>query len=501
MTSCLLGIDIGLSVTKAIVCDLTGRELSVGESAGSYSIPRPYWVERNMMEVWEDCKIAVRKALKGADVSGREILAVGIAGHGDGLYLVDENNDPVRPAILSLDGRAGDIVEDWHRSGVLERALTLTGKRPFAASPATLISWIREHEPENLERVRWALSCKDWIKLKLTGEVSTDPTDASASFTDVSTQGYSDAAFRLFALEDVWNKVPSVIGSTEVAGEVTPEAARVTGLASGTPVVSGLHDVDSSALGVGSVRPGQLCVVAGTWSVNEVVSTEPVRDPRWECRNFVEPDSWMNMAISPTSTTNLEWFVRQFCAPEVEKAEARGVSPYAFVSEEVRTVMEGESQVFFHPFLYGAPGTSVASAGFIGLRGWHTRGHLLRALCEGIVFNHKTHVDALRSTFSTYEVRLTGGAVRSGLLRQMFADVLGTRIKVANARESGARGAALCAGIGMGVYGSVSEAVERVVAVEHVLDPNPERRARLTGAYETYSALIEALAPMWPDLK
>lgn len=501
MSPYLFGIDVGLSVTKAVLCDLSGRELGVGESRGIYSTPRSHWVERDMMDIWADCRIAVRKALKTADVPAREILCIGISGHGDGLYLVDDEGDPIRPAILSLDSRADDVLMRWDGAGVMSNALSQTGKRPFAASPATLVSWIREHEPENLERARWILSCKDWIKLKLTGEASTDPTDASASFTDVNTQNYSRAAFQLFGLEEFRDKAPPIVGSTEVAGRVTREAAKQTGLVPGTPVVSGLHDVDFSAIGAGSVQPGQLCVVVGTWGVNEVISKEPVLDPRWECRNFVDPGSWMHMATSPSSVINLEWFIRQLCATDVENAEAQGLSPYAFVTEEIQEVMEEKSQVFYPPFIYGRPESSAASAGFIGLRGWHTRGHLLRAIYEGIVFNHKTHVDALRSTFLTHEVRITGGGMRSEFLRQMFADVLGTRVCVANTEESGTRGAVICAGVGAGVYASLNEAIRQLVAIDNVYEPDFERHGKLAEAYATYTALVEALEYIWPALE
>lgn len=439
---CLLGIDVGLSGTKALVCDENGGELGMGESRGSYGFPRPGWVERDAREIWEGCLEAVRIAIKNAGIPGRDIVAVGVAGHGDGLYLVDARGEPVRPAILSLDGRAREILGRWEASGVSERALPLTGQRPFAASPATLLSWVQEHEPAHLEESRWALFCKDWIKLKLTGEASTDPTEASASFTDVATQGYSEAAFELYGLEEVRGKLPPVVGCAEVAGTVTREAAGATGLLAGTPVVSGLHDVDASALGVGSVLPGGLCIVSGTWSVNGVVSTRPAVDPRWQCRNFVEPGLWMNMATSPAATANLEWFIRQLCPAEVEAAGREGRSPFEFANEEVRAVISEESEALYAPFLYGTLQDASATAGFFGLRGWHTRGHLLRALFEGVVFNHKTHVDALRDVFPVSEVRLTGGGTRSGLWRQMFADVLGVEVGVANTEESGAKGAA-----------------------------------------------------------
>lgn len=501
MSPYLLGIDIGLSTTKAVVYDLEGRELGFGECRSSYDMPRPRWVERDMYGVWEDCRRAVGDALKHANVAGGEILAVGLAGHGDGLYLVDEKGGPVRPAILSLDSRAHEFLERWKESGMMDEALPLTGQRPFAASPAAVISWIRECEPESLERSRWALSCKDWIKLKLTGEVSTEPTEASASFTDVNSQTYSDSAFRLYGLEEIREKMPPIAGCAEVAGEVSRSAADVTGLVPGTPVVSGMHDVDSSALGTGSVRPGQLCVVSGTWSVNEVVSTEPVIDPRWQCRNFAEPGLWMNMAASPASATNLEWFVRTLCVPEFEQSGDWEVSPFAFASEEVEGVLEEKSRVFYHPFLYGTPQESVATAGFFGVRGWHNRGHLLRAIFEGVVFNHKMHVDALRSALQISEVRLTGGGIRSDLWRQMFADTLDMPVNITNCVESGARGAALCAGVGVGVYDSMGGAVRRAVRIIHTHEPDPKRHRMLSAAYETYTALLDAVATVWPNLE
>jgi L-xylulokinase len=203
------------------------------------------------------------------------------------------------------------------------------------------------------------------------------------------------------------------------------------------------------------------------------------------------------MATSPASATNLEWFVRRLCALEVEEAERQGRSPFEFVGEEVEAVLGEKSRVFYHPFLHGSPRRSDATAGFFGLRGWHTRGHLLRALFEGVVFNHKAHVDALCSTFPISEVRLTGGGAKSDLWRQMFADALGVPVKLADTEDSGTRGVALCAGVGAGAYPSVDEAVERVVRIVRTHEPDPDRHVMLAEAYETYTALIEALAPLW----
>jgi L-xylulokinase len=496
----LLGIDSGLTVTKAVVFDEEGREIGVGAANNVHLSPHPRWVEQDMDKVWENCRAAIREALKAAGIGGGDISGVGVTGHGDGIYPVDEGGKPVRPGILSLDSRAHKVIETWEESGVLRQALEFNGQVPFAALPATLLAWMKENEPENLERTRWVLYVKDWLRYKLTGEYATDPTEASSGFTDVRTQEYSDEAFPLYGLEEVRGKLPPVTGGMEVVGEVTREAAEATGLEAGTPVVAGIHDVDASAVGVGCTKPGHLTMIAGTWSINEVVSDNFAFHETSACRNFVTPGLWMNMAASPASAANLEWFVQSLSPLEVERATESGASPFDFVNEEAKTVLDEKSRVFYHPFLYGSPYGDEATAGFFGLRGWHTRGHLLKALFEGIVFNHKGHVDDLRSNFEVTRVRLTGGGSQSELWSQMFADALDTSVEVTEAGEAGALGTAVCAGIGTGVYSSLDDATQRVVRLLRTHDPDPENRDRLAEAYETYTALAEALEPVWPRL-
>jgi L-xylulokinase len=501
MSPYLLGIDSGLTVTKAVVFDDKGRQRGAGAVNNVQSNPYPRWCEQDMERAWGNCRSAIRRAVEKSGICPEEILGIGITGHGDGIYLVDERGRPVRPGILSLDSRAHRVLERWQESGVTNQALKLSGQKPFAALPATLLAWFKEHEPKTLERTRWVLFAKDWLRYKLTGEYATDPTEASSGFTNVRTQDYSPKAFSLYGLEEVREKLPPIVASTDVIGEVTREAAEATGLAPGTPVVSGLHDVDASAIGVGCMNVGHLTIVAGTWSINEVVWDEPTFKNGVICRNFVVPGLWMNISCSPASAINLEWFVQRLCPLEVAKARERGISPFGFVGKEVEAVLGDKSRVFYHPFLYGSPYGEAASGGFFGLRGWHTRGHLLRALFEGTIFNHKSHVDVLRSAFKITRVRLTGGGSRSEAWSQMFADALDLTIEVTDAGESGALGAAICAGLGVGFYSSLDEAIESVVGILRTHEPEPENRDRLAEGYETYTALAEALLPVWARIE
>lgn len=497
----LLGIDSGLTATKAVVFDLGGNEVGTGEARPAQHTPRPRWVERDLDDSWHACVTAIRGALADANVDGAEIAAVGPAAHGDSLYPIDEHGRPVRPAILSLDSRAHGILDRWRSEQRLERALAVTGQIPFAPMLAPVLTWLRENEPESLERMRFALGCKDWLRYRLTGEIATDFTEVSATFTSVETQTYADEAFDLYDLADFREMLPHVVGCAEIAGYVTPEAAAETGLVAGTPVAGGAHDVDATALGAGCVQPEQLMMVAGTWSINEVVAASPATDPRWVCRNFVEPGRWLAAAWSPASATNLEWFVRQLCPAEVEAATRRGISPYAFVNDEVAAVWDDPSRPIFHPFLFGSPHGDAASAAFLGLRGWHRRAHLLRAILEGVTLNHKTHVEALRSAFPVAEARLSGGGAQSVHWSQLFADALDLPVLTTDAKEAGARGAALLAGVAAGLFPSLEAAVARATRVLRRYDPDPARRELLATAYDSYLAAVDALTPIWPRLE
>jgi len=497
----LLGIDTGVTVTKAVVFDLDGHEIARGETRVPQQSPRPRWVERDMDAAWQAAAGAVRASLAAGAIDPARIAAVGLSAHGDSLFPIDAAGGPVRPAILSLDSRAHAILDRWRAAGTLDRALPLTGQIPFVSTMPALLAWLREHEPASLARMRWALGCKDWLRFNLTGTVGGDVTEGSGWFADISTQATSPEALALFGLGDLGEKIPPLAGSLDLVGAVTPAAAAATGLRAGTPVAAGLHDVVASAIGAGCVHPGQLAMVAGSWSINLLIAERPAADPRWVCRAFAEPGRWFSAAWSPASASNLEWFVQELFAAEAEAARQRGGSPYAFVDEEAGAVWADPSEVVFLPFLYGSPHGDRASAALVGLRGWHTRGHVLRAILEGITFNHRVHVEALRGGFPIAEARLAGGGARSERWSQLFADALALPVVVTDAEEAGARGAALCAGVAAGSYPSLPAAVARATRVRRRHEPDPTRAEILQPAYDRYRAVVDALQPVWngPD--
>jgi L-xylulokinase len=496
----LLGIDSGLTVTKAVIFDIDGTPIAVARRRVTQFIPTPRHIERDMDELWTATADAIAEAISLSGRPASDIKAIAATAHGDGIYMLDRARRPLGRAILSLDSRAGEIVERWLASPVADEAIKLTGQLPHVSAPSALLAWVQEHEPARFSEIGHIVSCKDWLRFCLTGVVGTDRTEASTSFTHVESQDFSPAALRLFGLDALEEALPPISRSDEVIGAVTREAAARTGLAEGTPVVAGLHDVTASALGAGGYAAGVVAVIAGTYSINETLSSEPRVDRRWFCRNAIAPGQWNNMSISPASTANYDWFLDTLCAGERTGSETVGESIHALLAPEIEAAFARPSTALFHPYLFGSPYGASASAGFFGLGGWHDRGDMLRAVLEGIAFNHKIHVDALGDGFAFGEARLAGGISRNPLVVQMFADVLAMPVTVTATDEAAAWGAALCAGVGVGVYGDVQDDPRDVVSIAATCHPDRERSARYRERYAVFREIAEAMAPIWPKI-
>lgn len=500
MTS-IVGIDNGLTVTKAVVFDADGSQLSVARRRVPQIMPRPRHVERDMDGLWAATAEAVAEALNLSGRPASDVAAVAATAHGDGIYLLDADRRPLGAGILSLDSRAGDVIAKWSHGPIFDAALTLTGQHPHVSAPSALLAWLRTHEPERFARIAHVLACKDWLRFCLCGTIGTDRTEASTSFTDVRSQDYAPDALGLYGLEELRDALPAISHSAEVVGQVTAAAAALTGLVEGTPVAAGLHDVTASALGIGGHAEGVAGIVAGTYSINEVVSDAPHTDPRWFCRNAIEPGRWNNMSISPASAANYDWFLDTLCAGDQKAATAAGTSIHAVMAPEIEAALERRSTLLYQPFLFGSPQGELASAGFFGLRGWHDRGDLLKAVLEGIAFNHRTHVDALKDGFEFSEARLTGGISRNPAFVQMFADVLGLPVTVTETDEAAAWGAALCAGTAVGLFPSVKDDPRDVQAISRTYHPDPARNTEFGERFELYNRIAETMTPHWADLE
>jgi L-xylulokinase len=504
MAKYLMGIDNGLTLSKVAVFDLEGRTVGVASRKIEVQYPKPGYTERDMDHVWQKTAEAVREVMDVSGIAPHDILAIGNAGHGNGLYVLDRDGRAFRPSIASMDGRAPEIVDEWMRpGGVRDQAFPYTLQSCWAGQPSVLLAWLKRHEPDNYRKIGKVLLCTDYIKHCLTGEHTTDYSIISgSSLFDSPNRSFSRELLEIYGIPELFAAMPRPVWGHEIAGEVTPEAARQTGLAAGTPVTGGLFDIDAAAIGAGVISDGILCLIAGTWSINQVITSDPIVDKRlFLCSLYAVPGMWLTLEASPASATNLEWFVNNFCFEEKQEAQARGISVYEVCNEKVASLAPGSTDIIFHPYLFGSDVQATARAGFYGLGAWHTKTHVLRALYEGVVYGHMNHIEKLRAAGAKIEkARMTGGGSHSHVWTQMFSDALELPIEVPEGAEVAARGVAMAAGIGVGAYRDYADAVAKVVQVERVHRPDPQATPHYLARFREYKTILEAMKEPWNRL-
>lgn len=492
----LLGLDAGNTVIKAVLFDSTGRQLAMSKRDGVSSTPAPGYVERDLNELWANAASVIRECLDTAKASPGDVAAIGCAGHGNGLYLIDAAGEPLL-AIQSLDSRAAALAEELSADGNGAALQALCLQAPWPSQTPTLLAWVRRNAPDIYARTATAFYCKDFVTFRLTGRRVSDISDMSgAGFIRLPDGSYDDALLDGYGLHDARSKLPDLVDPTEIVGHVSAEAAAVTGLREGTPVVGGLFDVVASALGSGAVDVGQASIIVGTWSINQVIAQEVIRDPRIFMTSIFGKDRVMAIESSATSAANLEWYVREL----VERG-AHHDDPFGLVNARAAAISPKADDPYYHPYLYGSRLGAEMRAGFYGIAGWHHEGHLLRALFEGVTFEHKRHVDVLRSAGLRFDSAiLSGGGARSPLWPQMFADALGIPIAVAQCSETGALGAAIAAGVGTGLFADLETGVQRMTRRGAAFSTDPGMGAHYAARYAAFGTIAQTMKPLWRSM-
>lgn len=491
----LLGLDAGNTVIKAVLFDLAGRQLAIHSIDGRSHTPQPGHVERDLNELWANAREAIRGCIATAGIEPTAIAAIGCAGHGNGLYLLDGAGKPLL-GIQSLDTRAAAVATSLGaKAGEALHAICL--QKPWPSQTPTLLAWVKANRPQLYAAARTMILCKDFITLRLTGELVSDVSDMSGAGLLRMPEGvYDSELLGLYGLDDASAKLPRLLDPVDVAGTITAEAATETGLAEGTPVIAGYFDVIASALGAGVVAPGEASIIAGTWSINQFFSKAPVVDANVFMAARFGNDRFVNIESSATSAANLEWYVREL----VERGGHHG-DPFGYCNDLVGAVEPRADDPIFHPFLYGSRLGSDFRAGFYGLAGWHKEGHLLRALFEGVMFEHRRHIEVLASAGVTFErAVLSGGGSRSAHWPQIFADGLGVPITVPEARETGALGAAIGAGIAAGLFADHETGIAAMTRPKANFQPNPAMTAHYDRRYRFYREVADAMRPLWNAL-
>ena len=495
----LLGIDIGSTVMKAAIFDFQGNELSVyGELADNHS-PKPGYYERDMDDKWSAARNAIKEVIIKADIDGKDIVAISLTGHGNGVHLLDKDKNPVRRTIEGADSRGLPYLKILEDEGYYDQVHPLNMQILWPALSLVVLRWLKDNEPESYQKANTFQTAIDYIRFKLTGELRAEiSTMSGTGLINVKEEKVDREMLKLAGIEEVADMIPPLVGSFDEAGTITKKIADETGLKEGTPVYAGCYDIDAASLATGAIDEKRICVIVGTWANNQYIGQAPiVAKEFFSTTVFSRPGYYLMLEGSPTSASNLEWFIGQFMGGKVSPAEG---SVYDICNQAVVDIQPEDSDLVYLPFIYGSNLNPLAQGCFIGLQGWQTRQHIIRAIYEGICFSHRYHIGKLLKYLSPPEAaRIAGGGAKSIQWAQMFADVLQIPIEITEASELGALGAAICAAVGSGQYQSIEDAVEGMVKTTKVVSPDESKAEIYTKKYNRYLEAASALDGYWKE--
>ena len=467
----ILSIDNGLSIGKAALVDLEGNIVDVS-SFKNQTINDGRLSEIDMELFYKKTAGTVRDLILKKSINPADIIAVGNSGHGGGIYLVDDTGNPVRNAITSMDSRGEDLIAKWKKEDIDCYSKTYTDMWNGQAIP--LLYWIKENERDNYDRTAKILFCKDWIKFKLTGKYSTDHTDASnAGLINLRIRDYDAEIYKMYDLADIYEKLPPLKRSDEIAGHITKEAAVETGLKEGTPVIGGLVDFISCLIGSGLKDTNTYSVVSGTWGINTAIKSSLTVSPDiMSTVLFPDRTNYLAMEASPNSAVNLEWFLSEV----IEKMGCIDLDRkqiYKKINKEIKKIDIDESSVLYFPFIYRSKLSKKMEGVLYGFNASHDMYDLIYSIYEGVVFSHLLHINNLKKGgINCSRLLLSGGASNSSSWCQMFSDILNMEVMTTSTEEVGILGLAIYQALGLGLYSDLTKAIDNMVRIKSVYKPN-----------------------------
>jgi xylulokinase len=495
----LLGIDVGTSGTKTLLCDDAGAVLATASAAHTVQSPRPGWSEQDPRQWWDAAATAVRAVLEKAGRTGDDVAAVGLSGqmHGSVFLASAHDHTPLRPALLWNDQRTAEQCRQiTETAGGKRKLVDMVGNPALTGFQAPKVLWLRQHEPRLFKRTKLVLLPKDYLRLCMTGVVAGEVSDASGTLLlDVKKRRYHGKLLRKLDLDE--SLLPPLFESHEASATLSAAGAAHLGLREGTPVVGGGGDQAAGAVGNGIVGTGVVSASLGTSGVVFAHADEPTYDKHGRVHTMCSAvaGKWCVFGCMLSAAGSLQWYRDTLCP---------GV-PFDTLMEEAASAPVGCEGLFFQPYLTGerCPYADPDARGsFIGLSTRHTRAHLTRAVIEGVTFGMADQVRIMADDMGLpiKTIRLSGGGSKSPFWRQLQADVYGKPVATTNSDEGPAYGAALLAGVGIGAWKSVPQACRKAISETTTLRPDKKRAARYRDLHAQYNRLYAALQGEYPRM-
>ena len=490
----LLGIDLGTSSLRAMLVNEKGRVIAVAGMEYPIIMPKKDWAEQNPEHWWKAAKYSIHKILEQSKIKSSEINGIGFSGQMHGMVLVDFKGRSLRNAIPWVDKRSTKECEFIKEKIGEARIYKITGIPVFPGFLLPSLLWVRKNEPQIYRKVYKVLSPKDFLRVRFTGEIFTEPTDGCATLMmDVTKRKWSQEVLTTFKVPE--SIMAEIIESFDIAGRVNRETAKETGLREGTPVITGGGDQAMGAIGSGLIKPGIANSTIGTGGQFITIVEKPIIDPKRRIHTFCHafPEKWILMGAILSAGLSLRWFRDNFIQMNTGGA-------YEKLSREASKVPAGSEGLIFLPYLIGerTPHMDPDAKGCLfGLTLRHNRTSIARAIMEGVTYAMRESLDIFEGFGIKIEkIIASGGGGKSAVWRQIQADVYDREIFTVNQNEHSVYGAALLAGVGTGIFKNIEDACKNI---KYKIANCPSRRNIRTydKIYKVYRGLYPALKPIF----
>ena len=489
-----LGMDVGTGGTRAVIVDGEGKLIAGASSEhAAFKSPHPGWAEQEPQDWWRAAQEAIRQVLAQAPEPRQPIAAIGLTGQMHGAVMLDENGAVLRPALIWCDTRTQPEC-DWLTDKIgYERLIELTCNPALPNFTVTKLLWVKEHQPEIFAKIRHILCPKDYVRYRLTGEFAIDVQEASGTLLlDVTHRRWSKEVAEAAGIDASW--LPKLYESPEVCARISEDAAGLTGLTAGIPVVAGAGDQGAGAVGMGILQPGSVSATIGTSGVVFAATAAPTKDPHGRLHTFCHavPGLWHVMGVTQSAGLSFRWLKETFFAGQ----------NYDELTALAAKIPAGSEGLDWAPYLLGERTPHLdpeVRAAFAGISTTHTGAHFVRAVLEGVAYS-------LQDTFALFAelgipvsgIRLGGGGARGPLWRSIQAGIYGHAVEILTAEEGGAFGAALLAGVGQGHWANLDQACAQAIEVAQRIEPNPIDVSAYKTGYVQWRKLYPALKSLRP---
>lgn len=495
--SVCIGIDIGTSGAKALAINPKGKILAEASAGYPCHHPKPLWSEQDPEDWWQGTIKVVRSVVKDAKLKPADVAAIGLSGQMHGSVFLDKQNKVVRPALLWNDQRTTAECEEIEKlAGGRKQLIKMVANPALTGFTAPKILWLRNKEPKNFARTAKVLLPKDEIRRRLTGEFATEVSDASGTLLlDVAKRQWSKKLLTKLDLDP--GLLATCYESEEVTGKLTSDAAKLLGLTTDCVVVGGAGDCAAGAVGNGIVSSGLLATSIGTSGVVFVHSDQPQFDPQGRLHTFCHAvrGKWHMMGVTLNAGGSLGWFRDALC-PGLK---------FEKLTTEANETPPGAEGLQFLPYLSGERTPHLdphARGALVGLTLKHTRGHVARAILEGVTYSLRDSLAIMQELgVPIKQIRASGGGSKSPFWRQMQADVFGKPVFTMVADEGPAYGVALLAAVGAGHFKNVTEACQATIKTKSETKPNTKCRQVYDKGFPVFQSLYRALKAEFPKLE